>query len=258
MFDTPTTQVWHQLFEQGKLNAAQSTFWQTKPVEELYDLKTDPDEVNNLAGLDKYREVVANMRDAQQQWERRIKDAGFLSEWEIHSRSKGSSPYEMGHDARQYDFEAVFAAANLASSLREADLPEIAKLLHSNDPAVRYWGAIGLLAQEKKGVAIGHDQLVDALKDASPIVQITAAEAIGRFGTPQDTAAALKVLLHYAQPEADAYLSMAAWNSLDYLDEQAQSAAQEIHDLSPAPKNPPPRYGDYGKRLKQETIVDLH
>src|SRR3954451_1146056 len=50
MFETPTTRVWHDLFEQGKLNAAQSAFWQAKAVEELYDFKADPDEVHNLAG----------------------------------------------------------------------------------------------------------------------------------------------------------------------------------------------------------------
>ena len=38
-----------RLFEEGKLNQAQSHFWKTKPAEELYDLQKDPDEVMNLA-----------------------------------------------------------------------------------------------------------------------------------------------------------------------------------------------------------------
>ena len=49
MFQTPTTRVWHSLFQAGKLNAAQSHFWKTKPAEELYDLEADPDEIRNLA-----------------------------------------------------------------------------------------------------------------------------------------------------------------------------------------------------------------
>src|SRR6185295_18738428 len=143
MFETPTTRVWHQLYEQGKLNAVQSQFWQQpKSVEELYDLNSDPDEVKNLAGSDKYHHVLARMRDAQQQWEIRIKDVDLLSEWEMHARSKGASPYEVGHDPKQYDFDSVLAAANRASSLKSEALPEIVKLLESKDSAVRYWGAI--------------------------------------------------------------------------------------------------------------------
>src|SRR4029079_11122420 len=134
-------------------------------------------------------------------------------------------------------------------------LPKIVKLLDSADPGVRYWGAIGLLAQQKAGVTAGYDQLTTALKDDSPIVRITAAEALGRFGSAQDTAASLKVLLHYARPEANAFLSIAAWNSLDYLDERAMPALAAIRALSPDPKSPPPRYGGSGRRLKEETLL---
>ena len=31
MFQTPTTRVWRQLHREGKLNAAQEIFWNTKP-----------------------------------------------------------------------------------------------------------------------------------------------------------------------------------------------------------------------------------
>jgi arylsulfatase A-like enzyme len=259
MFETPTTRVWHQLYVDGKLNSAQSQFWQQpKSVEELYELAADPDEVKNLAGSDKYQNVLSRMRDAQQEWEKRIMDVGLLSEWEIHSRSKGTSPYEMGHDPTRYDFYSILPAANLASTLEAAELPYIVRLLDSKDPAVRYWGAIGLLAQQKQGVAAGHEQLVAALRDDSPMVRIVAAEALGRFGNDQDTAAALKVLLHYARPEEDAFLSMAAWNSLDYLDKRARPAEAAIRALSPDPISPPPRYGGYGKRLKEQTLLGLH
>ena len=41
MFKTPTTRIWHEMYHADKLNEAQSKFWQTKPAEELYDLKND-------------------------------------------------------------------------------------------------------------------------------------------------------------------------------------------------------------------------
>src|SRR3954470_11923346 len=121
MFETPTTRVWHELFEQGKLNADQSAFWQPKALEELYDFKVDPDEIHNLAGSPEHHDVLVRMREAQEKWAKRIKDVDFLSEWEMHARSKGSSPYEVGHDPKKYDFDAIFAAANIASSMRSSE-----------------------------------------------------------------------------------------------------------------------------------------
>ena len=49
MFQTPTTRIWKQEFDAGNLNEAQAKFWKSKPVEELFDLRHDPDEVQNLA-----------------------------------------------------------------------------------------------------------------------------------------------------------------------------------------------------------------
>ena len=260
MFGTPTTRVWERLFREGKLNAAQSQFWQTKPVEELYDLKSDRDEVVNLAQTapDKYRDQLARMRAALDQWEKRIKDVGLLSEWEIHARSKGSSPYEIGHDPKKYDFDSVFAAAKQASSMQPTDLPAIVQLLGSHDPAVRYWGAVGLLSQGKAGMDTGHAALVGALDDESAVVQITAAEALGRFGDSTDQSAALKVLLRNAQPDVDPYLRIAAWNSIDYLDENARPALDALRALPAEPFLPGSRLGNYLPDLKRRTFFDLH
>jgi uncharacterized sulfatase len=258
MFETPTTRVWHQLFEEGKLNAAQSRFWQRKAVEELYDLKADPDEIQNLANLPEHHDVLVRMREAQEKWEKRIKDVDFLSEWEMHARSKGSSPYEVGHDPKKYDFDAVFAAANIASSMGVSQLPAIAQLLKSNDAGVRYWGAVGLLSQGRRGMTAGGKELFLALKDESPIVRVVAAEALGRFGTSGDAVSARRVLLKYCEPSEDAYLTTAAWNALNYLGERATPAEAAIRALSPDPISPPPRYGGYGKRLKEQTLAGLH
>jgi hypothetical protein len=105
---------------------------------------------------------------------------------------------------------------------------------------------------------VGREQLVAALKDESPIVQTVAAEALGRFGASGDAVSALKVLLKHCQPSEDAYLTTAAWNSLDYLNERAKPAKAAIRAISPDPISPPPRYGGYGRRLKEETLSGLH
>jgi uncharacterized sulfatase len=257
MFQTPTTRVWRQLFINGKLNEAQSAFWQKKPTEELYDLETDPDEIHNLAASPQYADVLARMRAAHRAWEREIKDVSFLSEWEMHERSKGFTPYAMGHDASRYDFDAIFAAAETASSRDANKLPELVRLLGDNDRGVRYWAAIGLLAHEQAGLRVGHDKLVAALSDKSPMVRIVAAEALGRFGTEADAQPALNVLVKFAGPETNYYLTVAAWNALDFLDDRARGAAPMLESLPTQHNNIPQRIGEYPTRLKNKTLDGL-
>jgi arylsulfatase A-like enzyme len=257
MFETPTTRVWFDLNQQGKLNAAQAAFWQQKPSEELYDTTTDPEELHNLVDSPEHAEVLHRLRTAHRDWEREIKDVSFLSESEMHQRANGTSPYEMGHDATRYDFDAIFSAAELASTANTNSIPDLVKLLEDPDSGVRYWAAVGLLAHEETGVKAGHDELVAALRDESPIVRITAAEAIARFDTDADATAALKVLLKYAQSDSDYLLNVAAWNSLDYLDDRASAALPLLKEISTNRTNAPKRMGEYPTRLKQKTLSDL-
>ncbi|MEM1295533.1 MAG: sulfatase-like hydrolase/transferase [Verrucomicrobiota bacterium] len=259
MFVTPTTQVWHDMYQRGELNSVQSQFWQTKPSEELYDLQNDPHETVNLASSPDHADVLAEMRQAHAGWSATVKDVGLLSEYEFHKRSRDAdkSIYEMGHAPELFDHAAVFAAANLATSLKKEDLPNIVKLLDSEDSAVRYWGAIGLLTQGVDGVNAGQEALLAALTDSSLIVQVTAAEALGRYGDEEDLSAALPVLVKHAQPESDAYLAIAAWNAIDYLDDRATSVAEELAATSPSPVNPPNRANKYSVALKTKIMADL-
>ncbi len=259
MFATPTTQVWHKMYEEGALNPVQALFWQTKPSEELYDLENDPYEINNLADSPDHAEALAEMRQAHADWSARIKDVALLPEYEFHRRAREANvtPYEMGHDHELFDHAAIFAAANLATSLKQEDLPEIAKLLEDDDPGVRYWGAIGLLTQGSLGIETAREKLHAALQDESLIVQVTAAEALGRYGTDAEAGKALEVLIQHAQPEGDPYLAIAAWNAIDYLDERARPAVDQLLATSPKPDNPPNRADKYSVALKSKTLADL-
>ena len=258
MFQTPTTRVWHDLFHAGKLNEAQSHFWKEKPAEELYDLQSDPDEVNNLANSPDHREVLEKMRRAHQDWEKEIRDVGFLSEAEIHSRSEGSTPYEMGHDPDKYDFDSIFAAADLATRRNPDDIPAIVELLASLDSGVRYWGAHGLLIHKEAGVAAGHEKLIAALEDSSPSVAVIAAEALGRFGSEDDTARALDTLLKYTnQNESNVFDAILAANALDYLDEKAKPRLDAIRALPTKKIVPTTRTDKYVGSLLPKVISDI-
>lgn len=260
MFQTPTTRVWHDLFHAGKLNEAQSHFWKKKPTEELYDLRTDPDEVNNLADSAGHREILEKMRAAHAAWEKEIRDIGFLPEAEIHARSgaAGVTPYEMGQDPDSYDFDTVFAAAQLATSQKPEDIPAIVDLLSSGDLAARYWGATGLLIHEKAGVDAGHDQLVAALEDESASVAIVAAEALARFGPDSGKARAVEVLLGHAnQGTGNTFEAILATNAIDYVDELALPYLEQIRQLPTKPGTQTPRADGYVGNLLKKIVSDL-
>jgi len=74
----PIMQEWRRLNNEGKLKGPQKLFFQdTKPIEELYDVSADPHEVNNLAELPEYQELLNRMRAVLQEW---IKDTGDLGD----------------------------------------------------------------------------------------------------------------------------------------------------------------------------------
>jgi len=73
------------LEQQGKLNETQLVwFKKSKPVEELYDTRADPYELNNLADDARFQEKLAELRTAHEAWERSTLDLGFTNERELY------------------------------------------------------------------------------------------------------------------------------------------------------------------------------
>lgn len=250
MFETPTTQVWQQLHLAGKLTAAQATFWRPKRPEELYDLSQDPDEVHNLIDSPEHQAIRTRLSRALREQIMRMRDVGFLPEGEIHTRSSGSTPYELGRDQARYPLERIVAQAELASSLEPESLPALVAGLNDADSAVRYWSALGILMRGKSAAVESREGLVAALTDSSPFVRIAAAESLGRHGQAEDQTAALSVLLTAARVDQQGlFVSLAALNALDELDQIAAPAAETIRSLPKTTRGIPNRLDGYISRL---------
>lgn len=70
-----------RLHAAGKLNEAQSLIMRTsRPREELFDLKNDPLELNNLAGSPEHRRILAEHRAMLEAWIQKTGDKGMLAE----------------------------------------------------------------------------------------------------------------------------------------------------------------------------------
>jgi arylsulfatase A-like enzyme len=250
MFQTPTTQVWRNLHRQGKLNAAQEVFWNTKPPEELYDLANDADEINNLARSPAEQPVLAKLRNAQQAWVLRIRDVGFLPEGEIHARAAGATPYDMGHDAAKYPLERIFAIAELAAGLKPEAVESLNAALGDPDSAVRYWAALGLLMRGRAGIESGRAELTAALDDPSPYVRVAAAEALACFGENAVQSTAMNVLSELADwGRNNVFVAMFALNALDELGERAEPVKAKLRQSPQTGPLPHARYAEYVPRL---------
>jgi uncharacterized sulfatase len=258
MFETPTTRVWKQLYDEGKLKPEQKHFWEPKPPEELYDLQNDPDEVHNLADSAKHQEILNRLRQAQREQVLRIRDVGFLPEDEIHTRAKGTTPYEVGHDDAKYPLKRILATAELAASGKSDGVAELKQALQDPDSAVRYWAALGLRMRGKEAARSALAELRKALTDPAPSVRIVAAETLGKYGDGDEANKAVTVLLELASLEKNGlYVSMQALNALDQLHEKAAGGLDTIKEAVKGEATLDSRVRGNVTKLVQKIVADL-
>jgi arylsulfatase A-like enzyme len=258
MFQTPTTQVWKKMYDAGQLKAPMTYFWEQKPVEELYDLEYDPDEVKNLAESPSHRAVLNRFRQVHQDWVLETRDLGFLPEGEIHHRAEGSTPYEMGHNNEAYDLESVFQIAQIAAGRDAESIPDLLDALRSEDSAVRFWGALGFLIRGKEVVRSHENELLLALKDDSPYVRAIAGEALGTF-TDRNLDAVLRTLIDGSNMVEDGVFSaMYNLNALQMLGDKAVGVREEIKALPDTSPKQLGRFGGYVPRLLEKLNEDLN
>jgi len=177
----------------GKLPPAAKLFLaERKPVEELYDLQTDPHEVNNLADDPKYKSRLTKMRKVHMQWMLDTKDLGLIPEPEIMAREgKYGSRYAILH--RPGGDEVIKRLVDIATSASEGKraLARLIQSLNDEDAAVRYWGATGI-GNNGADATSAEPLMNKALQDESVVVRVAAARALCRMNKP---AKALPVLI---------------------------------------------------------------
>ncbi|MDP6358774.1 MAG: sulfatase-like hydrolase/transferase [Planctomycetota bacterium] len=225
-----------RLQKEGNLPATARLFTAPrKPVEELYDLKNDPHEIENLAEDRKHSELLHRMRAAHLEWVQETKDVGLIPEPELAFRkAKVGSEYAIlrqpGGDELQ---KRVSGTAVLASEGKSA-LPKLMAAMKDEDAAVRYWGATGI-GNIGSDAVDAETLMADALKDSSPVVRIAASRALCRMKKPE---AALPVLIAEMQ-------SKHQWGRLHaaiVLDEIEDMARPAIEALKKGLKNQPNKY----------------
>ena len=90
----PFMKQWRELYLQGELNDVQGRYFEPRPVEELYDLRSDPWETRNLIDEEASAGTRARLRAALDDWLAAQQDLGALPESELRERFQpgGVSP----------------------------------------------------------------------------------------------------------------------------------------------------------------------
>jgi uncharacterized sulfatase len=253
MFQTPTTRVWKEMYDAGELNEAQAKFWGTKPVEELFDLRSDPDEVSNLAGDPRQASRVRKMRGAVQDWMSQTGDLGLLPEAEMHRVAGDMSP-------REYALAHKGGLALLAASAFEAmdadngsTVEELVKLSTDSDSGLRFWAVRGLAIRGSGGVR--DEALQKATSDESPSVAIAACDGLLKSKDASVRGRAIDRLVELANVEkVGHFAAVAAINVLDMNAELDSEAKSKLGELPRQVKKPPVRLGKYvGKLIDHAT-----
>ena len=208
LWKMPAMQSWEAEYKAGRLGEVQSRFFQPKAVEELYDTKADPWEINNLADDPEHKERLERMRTKLRDLMFEIRDGGLLHEAEMRRRADGGAPWHV-FQGDGYKLERLWEAAGLAAHPADEDAGRLAALLDDNDSGVRYWGAVGLSALG----GVEKDALERALGDESPSVRIAAAEALLKSGDSKRAKKAIRSRLLDTDVYVGAYAADALYNS---------------------------------------------
>ncbi|TDC92509.1 sulfatase-like hydrolase/transferase [Actinomadura sp. 7K507] len=212
-------QDWEKAHVDGTLTEIQDRFWRTKPAEELYDLRSDPDEVHDLTGDPGHRAVLERLRTALDDHILQVNDNGFIPE---------GSPLE-GYDQSRapgaYPLRRVLRLAAVAIQRDPARIALLTRDLDDGNEVIRYWAASGLLMLESgAGPAVG--RLADRLEaEPSVRVRIVLAEALARLGR---TDPAVPFLADTLRDHRDPRVRLQAVNALTYIGKAAAPALPAI------------------------------
>ncbi len=205
--------AWERAWKEGKCNEVQSRFFMPKPSEELYDVNTDPWEVNNLIDDPGYLKIKERMSRALDEYLVRYHDAGFIPEGERSRKTEGTTSYEYFR-SEQYRESEVQTAASLAVTAAPDDIPRLINYTGNESSEIRYWGATGLLilGEKTRGTI---EALQKLSNDDSYVVRTVAAEALYHLGDKKTAFEVLRKVL----AEGNQMEQVRALNAIDFMED---------------------------------------
>jgi len=182
---------WRDLYNQGKLGSDQRHFFEPKPVEMLFDLSTDPHEVDDLSGDAGHQGRLLEMREKLNERLIAMPDLSFFPENVLYDEAMGD-PVAFGEKNRERITSVLDVANLMLKPIGEAEGP-LRSAFRSADPVIRQWALTSCAAFGDSA-----SELIEAakplLRDEDPIVQVRAAEFLGLVGAVDPRGTLIEVI----------------------------------------------------------------
>ena len=201
---------WRELHKAGKLNSAQSQFFEPRPAEQLFDLSKDPHEVNDLSQHPAHREVLLDMRERMTTKVKAIHDLSFYPESHMvaHALEDGIA---FGKKHAREIGELVDIADLSLISFPKAE-QKLSTAMRSENPWKRYWACISATLHGKQAKSLV-PVAKKLLEDKNLMVRVRAAEFLGTLKASDPMPTLLKVVNQSTSPQE----VLLAFNSVVYL-----------------------------------------
>lgn len=243
LFIATSAQAWEKAFHAGTLNPVQQIPFLPKEVEELYDTENDPWEVNNLAGDPAYKEVLERMRAENKAWMAEIRDVGLIPESMYGEFTGEGSMYDYMR-SKDCPFDDLLEAAETAT-LPEADLKAYSRYLSHKHPAIRYWGATGMLIHLDVA-KLQIETLAKASKDKYSSVAVIAAEALYALGEKEDAIKSyIRILTDTDYDMTDRNFALNSIDGAHVEDPDLQQVVKKFYEDNMEGKEGFARYNEY-------------
>ena len=252
LFKAPSAQSWEDAFKAGKTNVVQSAPFLTKSLEELYDTENDPWEIKNLAYDPNYSVVLTRMRQAENDWMRKIKDVGLIPESEYKKLSGGKPMYDYMRSS-ECPFDELMQAADLATIGQKGNIVTLVQFLKNRNSAIRYWGATGLLIL-KKDAQPALSALKDAASDQSGAVATRVAETLYGLGE-KELAKTIYIRILKGKDTYDENERNFTLNSIDAVNENSTELKEIVGQLIREQKSSDKSLENYGLRAAEGLLV---
>ncbi len=217
----PSMRSWHAEYLAGRCNDAQRRYWEPKPSEELYDLETDPFELSYLAADPAHAARLQAFRVGLDADMLAIRDTGLIPEGMFETLAGNGGLHDFAN-SDAYPLAQLLSLSQRAITGGPADLPLLLEATESDQPLIRFWGAVGWQrhSRNSRETALQGTKL---LQDPQAEIRVLAAETLFAHSDAERCLHALSQVIDAGSK----YEQLAALNALDRL---ASSGAQLRQD----------------------------